>query len=112
MGKSWKYYNADEFNNRKRLLGKNFRAPPTANVLAAANHIKNVFDAKKVNWAAMGALVIFCLGSRRELSDVHIVYDDRDFEKLHKKLDADKRYGCSCFIQQSLTFSVCGCQTG
>lgn len=91
MGEDWKYYNVEDYNTWKRKQGKDFRSPPRANYIAAANHIKDVLDAKKLSWAAMCGLAMLCLGSRRDMPDIHIVYDDRDFQRIKTKLEADKR---------------------
>ncbi|KAF2871728.1 hypothetical protein BDV95DRAFT_47673 [Massariosphaeria phaeospora] len=91
MGESSKYYNAEEYISGKKNQGKNVRNPPGANFLAAANHIRKFFDGKNFNWAAFGGLAIHCLGSRREIADIHIVYDDRDFHRIQTKLEADSR---------------------
>lgn len=90
MAKSAKYYNPDDFNEYKRKQGK--CVPPVANVLAAAEHIKTLFDAKKFTWAFMGGLAMLCLGYKREMPDLHIAYEDRDFERLKAKLATDQRY--------------------
>lgn len=92
MGDNVKYYSVEDYVNWKRKQGKDLRSPPRANFLAAANYIRNLFDGKKFNWAAMGGLAMLCLGSRREMADIHIVYDDRDFQRIQAKLEADSRY--------------------
>ncbi|KAF2789559.1 hypothetical protein K505DRAFT_420395 [Melanomma pulvis-pyrius CBS 109.77] len=91
MGEDWKYYSVEDYNTWKRKQGRNFRSPPRANYLAAANHIKNILDGKKLSWAATCGLAMLCLGSRRDMPDIHIVYDDRDFQRIKTKLEADKR---------------------
>jgi len=91
MGEDWKYYNVDEYNNWKRKQGSNFRSPPRANYVAAATHIRDLFDSKKLSWAAMCSLAMLCLGSRRDMPDLHIIYDDKDFQRIKTKLEADKR---------------------
>jgi hypothetical protein len=92
MVEDWKYYNLEEYISWKRKQGQNFRKPPRANFLAAANYVRNFFDGKKLNWAAFGGLSMLCLGSRREMSDIQVVYDDRDFERIKAKLQTDQRY--------------------
>ncbi|KAF2703572.1 hypothetical protein K504DRAFT_173185 [Pleomassaria siparia CBS 279.74] len=91
MEEDWKYYNVDEYNTWKRRQGQNFRCPPRENYIVAANHIKDVLDSKKLSWAAMCGLAMLCLGSRRDMPDLHIVYDDRDFQRIKSKLESDKR---------------------
>lgn len=39
----------------------------------------------------MGGLEMLCLGYRREMPDVHIAYDDKDFNRVKAKLEADQR---------------------
>lgn len=87
-----KYYDVESFKEWKRKQGKAYKSPPRANFFAAANHIKNLLDGKKINWAVFGSLAMLCLGSRREMPDIHITYDDRDFQRLKIKLEADQRY--------------------
>ena len=101
MGEAANYYNPDYYNNWK--LKQKRRGPPRANFLAAANFIRNLFDGKKFNWAAMGGLAMLCLGSRREMPDMHIVYDDSDFQRIKAKLESDPRY---------LTFFPSACISG
>lgn len=90
MTKSAAYYNVDDFYNYKRTQGKCL--PPRINVLAAACHIQELFDAKKLTYGFMGGLPMLCLGYKREMPDIHIAYDDRDFERLKSKLENDRRY--------------------
>lgn len=92
MADKMRYYNVEEFNNQKRQQGKDFKVPPRANFLAAANHIRNVFEGRKLSYGVMGGLEMLCLGYRREMPDVHIAYDDRDFSRIKAKLEADQRY--------------------
>ncbi|KAF2010075.1 hypothetical protein BU24DRAFT_467562 [Aaosphaeria arxii CBS 175.79] len=90
-GQTGNYYSVEEYNSWKRKLGANYRSPPKANFLAAATYIRNLLDGKKMNWAAIGGLAMLCLGSRREMPDIHIVYEDRDYNKIKMKLEADPR---------------------
>jgi hypothetical protein len=80
---------ADERRETKQERG--YKIPPRANLLAAANHIRTFFDAKKFAWSFFGGLEILCLGYRREQPDLHVVYDSRDFERIRKKLESDHR---------------------
>jgi hypothetical protein len=90
MAKSAGYYNVDDFNDYKRKQGKCL--PPRANVLAAACHIQELFDAKKFTYGFMSGLPMLCLGYKREMPALHIAYDDKDFERLKSKLESDRRY--------------------
>jgi hypothetical protein len=76
---------------RKSKQERSFKIPPRANLLAAASHIRATFDAKKFTWSFLGGLEILCLGYRREQPDLHVVYDSRDFERMRKKLEGDRR---------------------
>lgn len=89
MAKSASYYNVDDFIKYKRTQIKCI--PPRSNILAAATHMQTVLDAKKLTYGFMGGLPMLCLGHMREISDLHITYDGRDFERLQAKLGADRR---------------------
>ncbi|KAF1993311.1 hypothetical protein P154DRAFT_394328, partial [Amniculicola lignicola CBS 123094] len=91
MGDNWKYYDVENYNSWKKNQGRNFKSPPRANFLAAANHLRSLFDGKKINWAAIGGLSMLCLGSDRDMPDIHIVYDDKDFHRVQSKLEHDSR---------------------
>ncbi|ORX92170.1 hypothetical protein BCR34DRAFT_460204, partial [Clohesyomyces aquaticus] len=91
MGESSIYYDVEAYNSRKRKLGNNFKRPPRANFLAAATYIRNLLDGKSFNWAAMCGLAMLCLGSKREMHDIHLVYEDRDYNRLKTKLEHDQR---------------------
>ena len=92
MAATSKYFDVGEFNLGKRKQGSAYRLPPRPNYIAAANYIRNFFDDKKMNWATMLSLAMACLGSRREMADIHIVYDDRDFLRIKLKLETNPRY--------------------
>lgn len=96
MPKPAQHYNVDDFKDYKRKQGKCL--PPRNNVLAAASHIQALFNAKKFTWGFMGGLAMLCLGYKREMPDLHISYDDKDFERLKSKLESDKRYVSSICI--------------
>ena len=66
--------------------------PPQANIVAAACRIRQLFESKKFVYSIMGGLQMFCLGNEREASDLHVAYDDKDFSRIRKKLEADRRY--------------------
>lgn len=102
MAKPARHYNVDDFDNYKRKQGKCL--PPRTNVLAAASHIQALFDAKKFTWAFMGGLAMLWLGYKREMPDLHIAYDDRDFIRLKSKLESDQRYAsATCNYSHALT---------
>jgi hypothetical protein len=98
MGGMGKYYDADDFNRWKRKQGTTCRGPPRANLLFAANYIRKILDGKNFNWAAMGGLAMLCLGSRRVMLDLHLAYDDREFEQIKAILEADQRYYNSPYV--------------
>jgi hypothetical protein len=90
MAKSSGYYNVADFNEYKRKHGKCL--PPRVNVLIAACYIQEFFDAKKFTYGFMGGLPMLCLGYKREMPDLHIAYDAKDFERLKSKLENNRRY--------------------
>lgn len=92
MGEDRKHYDVEDYKRWKKSQGKALKIAPRANVLAAANWVRIFFDARKTNWAALGSLAMLCLGARREMPDIHIVYDDKDFQHIRMKLQADPRY--------------------
>lgn len=89
------YYNVEEFVKQKRQQQSEIIAPPKANIMAAADHIRKLFEGKKFTYGIMGGLEMLCLGYRRELPDLQIAYDDRDFHKIKSKLEHDQRYACA-----------------
>ncbi|KAF1948886.1 hypothetical protein CC80DRAFT_528745 [Byssothecium circinans] len=91
MGENWKHFDAADFTSWKKKQGSAYKSPPRANFLVAANHIRNVLEGKKINWAVMGGLAMMCLGSSRDMPDIHIVYDDREFSRIKMKLESDRR---------------------
>jgi hypothetical protein len=93
MSEDRKYYDVDDYLKWKRSQGKNNKVAPRQNLLAAASWLRKFFDARKTNWAATGSLAMLCLGARREIPDIHIVYDDKDFQRIRMKLQTDPRYG-------------------
>lgn len=95
MAKFAGYYDVDDFNDYKRKQAKCL--PPRTNVLAAACHIQKLFDAKNFMYGFMGGLSMLCLGYKREMPDLHIAYDDKDFERLKSKLGNDRRYDWLCY---------------
>ncbi|KAJ4990284.1 hypothetical protein SVAN01_04166 [Stagonosporopsis vannaccii] len=104
MAKSATYYNVDDFNNYKRTQGK--CVPPRTNVLAAASHIQTLFDAKKFTYGFMGGLPMLCLGYKREMPDLHIAYNDKDFERLQVKLESDRRIRLPAGMNPLLPFKI------
>jgi hypothetical protein len=110
MAASSKYFDAEDFNHWKRKQGSAYRIPPRANFIAAANFIRNFFDDKKMNWATMLSLAMACLGSRRDMSDIHILYDDRDFQRIKMKLETNQRYEAKSMQRDfKLTVAECDC---
>jgi hypothetical protein len=65
--------------------------PPQANILAAASHIRRLFESKKFTYAVMGELAMLCLGHRCQIRDILIAYDDKDYNRMKKKLEGDRR---------------------
>lgn len=96
MVKSAKHYSVEDFNDHRRKRGVSL--PPRANVLAAAHHVQALFDAKKLTWGFMGGLAMLCLGYKREMPDLHIAYDDKDFERLKSKLESNQRYALTTYV--------------
>jgi hypothetical protein len=85
------YYSVEDFVKQKRQREKEAMAPPRANFLAAANHIRGLFEGKKFTYGVMGGLEMLCLGYQREMPDLQIAYDDRDFHRIKAKLETDQR---------------------
>jgi hypothetical protein len=92
MGGDPKYYDVNDYHDWKRKQGAQFKNPPRANFLAAAGYVRDLLDGKKMSWAAFGGLAMLCLGSRREMRDIHIVYESQDFTRIITKLEKDPRY--------------------
>ncbi|KAH4046282.1 hypothetical protein HBI56_172700 [Parastagonospora nodorum] len=90
MGSKMGYYNVDGFIKQKGQ-DKEVKMLPTTNLLAAADHIRKLFEGKKFGYAFMGGLEMLCLGHRRESPDLQIAYDDKDFHKMKSKLESDQR---------------------
>ncbi|KAF1919556.1 hypothetical protein BDU57DRAFT_144367 [Ampelomyces quisqualis] len=91
MAKKMGYYNVEDFTRQKKQQEKEIVVPPRANFLAAAKHLRSLFDGKKFTYAFMGSLEMLCLGCRREMPDLQIAYDDRDFNRIKAKLEVDQR---------------------
>jgi hypothetical protein len=86
------FYNVEEYMKHKRQQEMGLRIPPRENFFAAANHIRHLFEGKKIGHGFMGGLEMLCLGHRREMTDLQIAYDDRDFHRIKSKLEGDQRY--------------------
>lgn len=84
------YYNAEDL--QKRQGGGATKVPPKANLLAAVNQIRGLFERKKLVYGVMGRFEMLCLGHRRDISDLQIAYDARDFHRIKAKLEGDPRY--------------------
>jgi hypothetical protein len=95
MANKMGYYNVEDFIRQKKQQGNQVVIPPRANFLATANHLQRLFESKKFTYAVMGGLEMLCLGYRREMPDLQIAYDDKDFHRIKAKLEADPRYICS-----------------
>lgn len=85
------YYNVEDYQ-KKLHHAKGVMAPPKVNILAAAYHIRCLFEGKNFAYGIFGGLAMLCLGYQREQPDLHIAYDDKDFFRLKAKLEADRRY--------------------
>jgi hypothetical protein len=86
------YQNVAGHGRQQTRQEKEMPIPPQANILAAASHVRRLFENKKFTYAIMGELAMLCLGHRCEVRDVLIAYDDKDYNRIKKKLDADRRY--------------------
>ncbi|KAF2032498.1 hypothetical protein EK21DRAFT_98894 [Setomelanomma holmii] len=83
-------YNVEDYLKQKRQQDK-VRVPPMANFLAAASHMRKLLEGKSLTYGIMGGLEMLCLGYRREMPDLQLAYDDRDFHRIKAKLEADQR---------------------
>ncbi|KAF3052605.1 hypothetical protein E8E11_010267 [Didymella keratinophila] len=104
MAKSGGYYNVTDFNEYKRKHGRCL--PPRANILTAACHVQEFFDAKKITYGFTGGLPMLCLGYKREMPDLHIAYDAKDFERLKSKLENNRRIRLPTGMNPLLPFKV------
>jgi hypothetical protein len=86
------FYNVEEYMKHKRTQEIRLRIPPRNNFFAAANYIRNLFENKKIGYGFMGGLAMLCLGHRRDMPDLQIAYDDKDFHRIKFKLDGDRRH--------------------
>ncbi|KAF2855540.1 hypothetical protein T440DRAFT_513650 [Plenodomus tracheiphilus IPT5] len=73
------YRSVTKFTKERTDNGVGSRIPPQANFLAAVNYLRDFFENKKFLYGIAGGLEMLCLGYRREMPDVHIVYDDKDY---------------------------------
>ncbi|EUC38244.1 hypothetical protein COCCADRAFT_1044 [Bipolaris zeicola 26-R-13] len=67
------------------------KMPPHTNVVAAASHVRQIFETKKLAYSIMGAFEMLCLGSGRPVSDLYFAYEHKDSSRIKKKLEADRR---------------------
>jgi hypothetical protein len=88
-------HNVEQFHQQRRVQGRTSHVPPQPNVVAAASYIRQLFENKKFTYGIMGGLEMLCLGHRRDMPDVHIAYDDKDFKQMKAKLEKDRR----CVVQ-------------
>lgn len=91
MADKMKYYNVTDFTKQKQQQEPNTRIPPEANFFAATNHVRSILEKKKLVHGFLGGLGMLCLGYRRPMLDLHVVYDNKDFDQIKKKLEADRR---------------------
>lgn len=92
VGCTNKYYGLEDFNSWKRSQGLNFRVPPRPNFISAAGHVASFFNSHEFTWAALGGLAMLYLGSPRNMFDIHIIYHQREFQRMKDKLELDRRY--------------------
>ena len=78
-------------SQNKPQLGRG-KMPSHTNVVAAASHVRQIFENKKLAYSIMGAFEMFCLGSGRPVSDLYFAYEHKDSSRIKKKLEADRRY--------------------
>jgi len=86
------YHNVEEPNKYKRQSQQEPKILPLANTIAAATRIRQIFESKKLSYGILGGLEMLCLGHQREISSLHIAYEDKDLDRLKAKLQADRRY--------------------
>lgn len=86
------YHNVEEPNKRRRQQEYEPRILPLANTIAAATRIRQLFESKKLSYGILGGLEMLCLGHQREISGLHIAYEDKDSDRIRAKLQADRRY--------------------
>lgn len=86
------YYNAEEYKEKRQ--GDATRMPPKANLLAAASHVRSLFEGKRIAYAVMGGFEMLCLGHRRDIPGLQIAYDNKDYHRMRSKLEGDRRYAC------------------
>jgi hypothetical protein len=92
------YHDVTGHGKQRTSQGNEMQIPPQANVLAAASHVRRLFESKKFTYAIMGELAMLCLGYKCEIRDVFIAYDDKDYNRIRKKLEADRRYARPALI--------------
>ncbi|KAH9874384.1 hypothetical protein IAQ61_003573 [Plenodomus lingam] len=109
MADRTKYRIATDLPNEKTNHGYDSSIPPLVNFLAATNHIRNLFENKKILYGMTGGFETLCLGYRREMLDLHIAYDDKDFFRIKKKLQADKRVVISDGMNPLFPFKILVC---
>ena len=76
--------------------------PPQANTLAAASYVRHMFEGKKLSYSILGGFQMFCLGNGREVSDLHFTYEDKDFNRIRKKIESDRRYVYTSLMKEIL----------
>jgi hypothetical protein len=101
-GRPNQYYNLEDYNAWKRNRGLKYRALPWPNFLCAVDYVTGVLDGHGVTWAAVGGLSMLCLGQTRNMFDLQIIYNRREFRKLECVLESDRRYFASHLYAQRL----------
>lgn len=105
------YHDVAGHERRKPTQKNEMQAPRQSNVLAAASHVRRLFESKKLTYAVMGELALLCLGHRCEVRDIFIAYDDKDCSRIKKKLEGDRRYVISISLRDDrLTATAYNCQ--
>ena len=79
---------------------------PQANILAAASYVRQIFESKKLAYSILGGFQMFCLGNGREVSELHFAYEDKDFNRIRKKIESDRRYVNSSFVRATLLTAI------
>jgi len=85
------YHDVAGHERRKPRQKNEMQAPYQSNMLAAASHVRRLFESKKFTYAVMGELALLCLGHRCEVRNIFIAYEDKDCNRIKKKLEGDRR---------------------
>jgi hypothetical protein len=105
------YHDTVGHGRQETRQNQKMQTPPQANILAAASHVRRLFESKKFTYAVMGELAMLCLGHRCEMRDVLIAYDAKDYNRIKKKLEADRRYTTPAILEDDrLTVTGYNCR--